>query len=538
MPNRLVACRVQGAARQHSGRDRLLLARGFVGLLLLALVASGCSGDDDSSSPDEPSDSPSATSTDSTKPADSGVAADLRPYYRQDVEWSACDAGECATVNVPVDYDKPDDEMTELALARRPAGNPDKRIGTLFINPGGPGGSGIDYLEQFVGQASDEMLARYDIVGFDPRGVASSDPVDCLSDEELDAYIAQDPSPETPAEVRELERQTKKMGKGCLADAGALAKNMSTVDVAKDLDVLRGIVGDDKLHFAGASYGTFIGSTYAELFPKRVGRLMLDGAIDPSLSAHEATLAQSEGFNTALKAYVKNCIDNVSTCPLNGSVDAGMKQIGDFLDQVDKKPLDSGDADRPLTESLAVYGIVLPLYDERSWPALTQGLSAAFAGDGAMLLRFADLYFARTSAGFETNQPEAQMVVNCLDSPTNVTPADIRDAIPTYEKVSPVFGEVFAWMEAGCASWPIKPDEKSPKIDGSGADPILVVGTTRDPATPYEQSVALADQLDSGVLLSRDGDGHTAYHRGNACIDKTIDAYLLEGEVPKDGKRC
>ena len=513
-------------------------ARGFVGLLLVALVASGCTGDDDSSSPDQEANSSSPTTTDSTKPSDSGVPAKLRPYYLQDLEWSNCDAGECATVNVPVDYGKPDDETTELALARRPADNPGKRIGTLFINPGGPGASGIDYLEQFASQASDAMLARYDIVGFDPRGVANSDPVDCLSDEDLDAFIAEDPSPESTSEVRKLAKQTKAMGEGCLADAGALAENMSTVDVAKDLDVLRGVVGDDKLRYAGASYGTFIGSTYAELFPKRVGRLLLDGAIDPSLSAHESTLAQSEGFNTALQSYVEHCIDSASSCPLEGDVQAGMKQIGDLLDKADKKPLDSGDENRPLTESLAFYGIVLPLYDERAWSALTQALSAAFDGNGEMLLQFADLYFSRTSGGFTTNQAEAQMAVNCLDSPSNATPADIRAAMPAYEKASPVFGEIFAWMEAGCASWPIEPDDKAPKIDGKGAAPILVVGTTRDPATPYEQAVALADQLDSGVLLSRDGDGHTAYHRGNACIDKAIDAYLLNGKVPKDGTEC
>ena len=513
-------------------------ARGFVGLLLVALVASGCTDDGDESSSSENSDDSPSKSSGTTKPDASGVAAQLRPYYSQDVDWSDCDEGQCATVDVPVDYSKPNAEMTELALARRPADNPDERIGTLFLNPGGPGASGIDYLEQFTSQASEDMLARYDIVGFDPRGVGTSDPVDCLSDGELDEFIAADPSPETSAEVRKLKTTTKAMGKGCLADSGALAKNMSTVDVAKDLDVLRGLVGDAKLHYAGASYGTFIGSTYAELFPKRVGRLVLDGAIDPSLSAHQSTLEQSRGFDTALRAYVENCVENGETCPLGGDVDAGMRKIGDLLKQADKQPLQTSEPDRPLTESLAFYGIVLPLYNEQSWPALSQALSSAFDGNGGMLLKFADLYFSRTSGGFESNQPEAQMAVNCLDSPSNTTPSDIRAAMSEYKKASPVFGQIFAWMEAGCSSWPIKPDEKQPKIDGKGAKPILVVGTTRDPATPYEQAVALAKQLDSGVLLSRDGDGHTAYHRGNACIDKAIDGYLLEGEVPEDGTEC
>lgn len=512
-------------------------ARGFAGLLLVSLVASGCSGDDDSSSPDTTAES-SSTSRGASEPDASGVSAELRPYYQQEVDWSECDAGECATVDVPVDYAQPGGKTTELALARRPADNPDDRIGTLFVNPGGPGASGTDYLEQFTGQASDEMLARYDIVGFDPRGVADSDPVDCLDDDELDAFIGADPTPDTAAEVRDLEKSTKAMGKGCLADAGALAKKMSTVDVASDLDVLRGVVGDKTLSYFGASYGTLIGSTYAELFPKRVGRLVLDGAIDPSLSSHEATLAQSKGFDTALRAYVEDCVENADACPLGSDVEAGMRKLSDLLAQVDKSPMDTGDANRPLTESLAFYGIVLPLYDEQSWPALTQALSGAFDGNGELLLRFADLYFSRNSSGFESNQTEAQMAVNCLDSPSNATPADVRAAVGTYKKASPVFGEVFAWMESGCASWPIEPTAKSPKIDGKGAAPILVVGTTRDPATPYEQAVSLADQLDSGVLLSRNGDGHTAYHRGNSCIDATIDAYLLDGKVPKHDTKC
>ncbi|UPK75529.1 alpha/beta hydrolase [Nocardioidaceae bacterium SCSIO 66511] len=508
-------------------------ARVVAGLLLVTMVAAGCTDD----SPDEPSDD-SGSSGATQEPADAGVSGDLRPYYRQQVDWSSCDQGECATVKVPIDYAEPDGDTTELALARRPADDQDERLGTLFINPGGPGGSGIDYLASFAGQASDEMLAKYDIVGFDPRGVGESDPVDCLDDEELDELLAADPDPDTPAETKSYVGSIKEMGKGCLANSGALAEHMSTVEVAKDLDVLRGLVGDEKLTYSGASYGTFIGSTYAELFAKNVGRMVLDGAIDPSLSLRESTIAQAKGFEGALRAYAEYCVSEGDSCPLGDDVDAGMKKVGDFLDALGDKPVETGDTNRPLTRSLAFYGIALPLYDEAAWPQLSQALEGAFGGDGALLLQFADLYFGREGGSYQSNQQEAQSVVNCLDSPGRITPADVRKALPAYEKAAPVFGEMFAWGELTCGQWPIKPSHKPLKIDGKGAAPIMVVGTTRDPATPYQQSVALAKELDSGVLLSRDGDGHTAYHRGNSCIDETLDSYLLDGDVPDDGKEC
>ncbi|UYM03391.1 alpha/beta hydrolase [Solicola gregarius] len=510
-------------------------ARIAAGLLLVTLVAAGCT-DDDSPSAD-PSSDPTTAETE-TQPADSGVPAELRPYYRQQVDWSSCSQGDCATVKVPVDYAEPGGETTELALARRPADDPDKRLGTLFINPGGPGGSGIDYLQTFTDQASDDVLARYDIIGFDPRGVGTSDPVECVDDEELDKIVAADPDPDTSAETKAYVDSVVSMGKGCLAGSGALAENMSTIDVAKDLDVLRGLVGDELLTYAGASYGTFIGSTYAELFPKKVGRMVLDGAIDPSLSLREATMAQAGGFEGALRAYAEDCVSGGESCPLGDDVDAGMQKIGDFLEKLDDSPVETGDTNRPLTRSLAFYGIALPLYDEQAWPALSQALGNAFGGDGALLLQYSDLYFDRTSGGYESNQFEAQSAVNCLDTSEDVSPADIRKAVPAYEKAAPVFGEIFAWSELTCGQWPIESAHKPLDIDGSGAAPILVVGTTRDPATPYEQAVSLAKELDSGVLLSRDGDGHTAYHRGNACIDETIDAYLLDGDVPDDGKEC
>lgn len=516
-------------ARPHA---RSRGSRALAALAVVTLLLAGCS-DDDSSGSDE-------SSPDSTPAPTVGGegATELSDYYDQELDWRECDQGECATAALPVEYDSPDGDTTEVELARRPADDPERRIGTLFLNPGGPGGSGIDYLAQFTSQASDELLARYDIVGFDPRGVATSDPVDCMSDEEQDEFVAADPDPDTPAEVDEFVESTKRFGKGCLATSGKLAANMSTIDVAKDLDVLRGLVGDDRLHYAGASYGTAIGATYAELFPDRVGRMVLDGAIDPTLTPRESGLAQAKGFETALRAYAKDCVDNSDSCPLGDDVEAGVRRIADLLDKLDEKPLDTGDEDRPLTRSLAFFGIALPLYDEAGWPALNVALERAFDGDGSVLLGLSDQYFQRTSSGYANNQFEAQTVVNCLDSRSEATPEEVEAAVGDFERASPTFGEIFAWGELGCAEWPIDPQHKPLDIDAKGAAPIVVVGTTRDPATPYEQAVALSRQLDSGVLLSREGDGHTAYHRGNQCIDDTLDSYLLDGEVPEDGTRC
>ncbi|MGH3358113.1 MAG: alpha/beta hydrolase, partial [Nocardioidaceae bacterium] len=277
---------------------------------------------------------------------------------------------------------------------------------------------------------------------------------------------------------------------------------------------------------------------YAELFPDNVGRMVLDGAIDPTLTPRESTLAQAKGFEGALRAYAEDCVSQGKSCPLGDDVDAGMKRIGDFLGELDENPLATGDDARPLTQSLASYGIAVTLYNEESWQYLTQALDSAFGGDGSVLLALSDQYFQRDSSGYANNQQEAQIVVNCLDGPSDATVSEVRRGVAEFEKAAPVLGEFLAWGELTCAEWPIKPQQKPLKIDGKGAAPIVVVGTTRDPATPYEQSVALARQLDSGVLLSRDGDGHTAYHRGNRCIDDALDGYLLDGEVPKDGTEC
>jgi pimeloyl-ACP methyl ester carboxylesterase len=477
-----------------------------------------------------------------TARADSPPDPALASFYSQQLDWSDCgDGDECATLTVPLDYDDPSGETIGIHVLRRPADDQDDKVGSLLVNPGGPGVPGSTEAANASAYFRDPLMRYFDIVGFDPRGTGQSSPVDCLSDAELDAYLAEDPEPDTAQEEREYVRTARDLGRGCERLSGDLASHISTVEAARDMDVLRAALGEEVMTYLGSSYGTQLGATYAELFPDRVGRFVLDGAVDPTLGNRDEALTQAGGFETALRSYVQNCVDTSDSCYLGGSVDEGMQRIRDFLDQVAAQPL-ATDGDRQLTQGLAVYGIVTPLYDRSLWIVLSQALRAAFDGDGSVLLRLADLYASRSPDGtYADNSMEAFPAISCLDDPTGVRPARVQAELPEFEKVSPTFGEIFAWGLIGCRDWPPAADASPGEalvIDAAGAAPIVVIGTTRDPATPMAWAEALAHELDSGVLVRRDGDGHTGYNSGNSCVDGAVESYLIEGDVPADGLSC
>jgi pimeloyl-ACP methyl ester carboxylesterase len=474
---------------------------------------------------DQPSASPAA-----------GAAFDP---YQQTIEWADCvkDApggDRCAMVTVPIDYADPSVGTTTLALRMRPATG--SKVGTLFLNPGGPGGSGLDFQPAFLLFAPEALTDAYDIVGFDPRGVGSSDPLGCLDTAGMDELLATDADPDDPASVARYADLVRRQGEACLRTNPQLAQHVTTVETAKDLDVLRALVGDEQLHYYGASYGTFLGATYAALFPDKVGRLVLDGAMDPSLSAEETALRQVVGIERAFDDWLADCL--ATDCPLGTSTEEVEGKVAGLLESLADQPMASGDPERPLTQALAFYGIVEQLYSQSQWPFLTQILAAALSGDGSGLLAGADMYNQRGPDGYANNQQQANTAINCLDASLKPPPA----SPPTeadFLAASSLFGEIaYGYVAVGCTSWPIKPSVTEPDYSAPGAAPILVVGTTRDPATPFESAQKLADLLDSGVLLIRDGEGHTAYHQGNACIDDAITAYLVEGTVPADGTEC
>ncbi|WP_406731270.1 alpha/beta hydrolase [Streptomyces sp. NBC_01794] len=512
---------------------RRLLRTSALVLATAGLLISGCTGG---------SSSPSASeSASSGGGGGAAPTAALKPYYAQQLKWRPCGVPgfECATMKAPLDYAKPDGDSVKLAVARKKATGPGKRLGSLLVNPGGPGGSGVSYLQGYAGIGyPPPVRARYDMVSFDPRGVARSEPVECLSGKEMDAYTQVDQTPDDAAETTRLATSLKGFAAGCEKRSGTILSHLSTVEAARDMDILRAALGDEKLSYVGASYGTFLGATYAELFPDRVGRLVLDGAMDPSLASRQMNRDQTAGFETAFQSFAADCIKE-KDCPLGTeSVADASNRLKAFFAELDAKPVPTGES-RELGESLATTAVIAAMYDEAAWPQLRQALTRAMDGDGAPLLSLADSYYERAGDGSYANLMYANAAVNCLDLPPAFTaPKAVQSALPEFEKASPVFGKNFAWASLNCAYWPTPATGAPHRIEAKGAAPIVVVGTTRDPATPYRWAQGLAGQLSSGRLLTYDGDGHTAYGRGSDCIDTAINTYLLDGTAPPDNKRC
>ncbi|MGW9170581.1 alpha/beta hydrolase [Streptomyces decoyicus] len=513
-------------------------------LAATALLISGCSSG--SSSPDAEASPGPTTEAGAQRPAadatlaplPSATPADLRPYYDQKLSWRSCGSGfACTTMKAPLDYADPGAGDIKLAVVRKKATGPGSRIGSLLVNPGGPGASAIDYLQQYAPQPA-AVRARYDMVATDPRGVARSAPVKCLGNKQMDRYTQTDQTPDSPAEVNKLVNAYRTFAKDCQTRSGKVLSHVSTIEAARDMDVLRAALGDKKLYFVGASYGTLLGATYAGLYPSRVGRMVLDGAMDPAIDSRTTNVDQTAGFNTAFTAFAADCIKH-KNCPLGtkSTEDAG-NQLSALFKKLDAHPAATGE-DRQLTESLATTGVIAAMYDERAWPVLREYLAQAKAGNGRGLLALSDSYYERDANGSYANQMYANPAVNCLDLPSAfTTPDQVRAALPSFRKASPVFGNSFAWAALNCAYWPVKPTGTAHRIEAKGAAPILVVGTLRDPATPYNWAKALASQLSSATLLTYDGDGHTAYGRGSDCIDTAINNYLLNGTVPPKNKHC
>ena len=540
-------------SRLHTPRAWLVAASAAVSLVVLAGCQSNGDGaevsspgststqDSDQTGGDLPA-GPTETPEDTGSPTGSGSAQDapegLEEFYTQSLDWSTCEGTfECAGLAVPLDYQDPEGAVIELALLRSPAGG--QAQGSLVVNPGGPGSSGVDYAMLSAMVISSEVRDVYDVVGFDPRGVARSAPIECVTDEQMDAMLGFDPSPDTAEELEQREELQEQFAQGCVQNAPELMGQISTVEAARDMDILRSSLGDEQLTYVGASYGTFLGTTYATLFPERVGRLVFDGAMDPTLSAREINLGQAEGFERASRAYAESCV-STGECPLGDDVETAVAGIPAFLDELDANPLPvRGDTVEELTGGWGMYGIIVAMYDEVGWPLLSQALAQAQQGDGTMLMFLANLYASRSSDGsYDGNGMQAIRAINCLDRPAedSVEPPDRAELVEQFEQVSPTWGRYLA--SAGCRAWPAEAQETIEDYSAAGADPIVVIGTTRDPATPYEWAVSLAEILDSGVLVSYDGDGHTAYGRSNDCVQDAVDGYLIEGTVPEDGLRC
>ncbi len=486
-----------------------------------------------------PGDGPE-TGVESVNPEVVGdVPADLESFYTQEVAWELCEETfACATVQVPLDYADPARDSINIALIRSDATGESQ--GSVLVNPGGPGGSGVNIVKDALTYVtSDRLREAYDVVGFDPRGVGKSSAVDCQTDEEREAdrleYLEPEISDEEAFET--LTAEAEDFAAQCAERTGELLGYVDTDSAARDLDILRAAVGDQDLNYLGFSYGTALGAAYAELFPANTGRLVLDGAVDPSLSNEEITLGQAQAFETALRTYVADC-QLSSDCPLPAGIEEGVAVIQDLFRSVEESPMTAADG-RLVTIGTFFSGFILPLYDNNNWTLLTGALDQALQGDPSAMLQLADLGAEREADGsYLTNSNAAFIAINCLDYPMTNDPAELAADADELAEASPTFGPYLAYGGVTCDAWEYGPVLEPAPASAPDAAPMLVIGTTGDPATPYDWSLALADQLETSVHVTWDGEGHTAYGRAGDCIGDLVDDYFVDGTLPEDGVSC
>ena len=471
--------------------------------------------------------------------AKNGAGMPLAPerYYAQKPNWRQCTRGsrnQCADIEVPLDYTKPETSI-RLPVLKVPARSADERRGSLVVNPGGPGGSGVQYAAAAGQVFTQAVLQSYDVVGFDPRGVGEPDRVACLDDPAMETWLSMDDTPDTAAEEARWRDVLSGVGKACAKNSGSLVGHVSTLEAAADMDILRSVLGEQKLNYLGKSYGTLLGAAYAQEFPKSVGRMVLDGALPGPADDTSQAKTQAVGFETALDAFLADCVKQ--TCPLGSTKAAAHRQLTTLLRELDSKPLPTL-LGRKLTQQLGGTGLAQAMYSKAYWPQLRSVLDAALDGDGSGLLQLADAYGGRVQDSYRTSILIPNLAINCIDQGSDTSVSDIKRLLPSFRNASPTFGETVAWSGLACHDWPVRAQFPWVPLKAEGAAPIVVIGTTRDPATPLAWAKELASTLDSGVLLTRDGDGHTGYHEGNPCIDAAVDAYLLDGTVPSAGTVC
>lgn len=537
-----------------AGPIRTALLRLLAGLAAVALLATGCQFLPGSS---QPEDSGSAASDDGgqTPPlAEIGTSAaedvedpatnpEYASYYEQQLSWQECGstpsgaALECADITVPRAWDDPSAGDIQLPLAKRSADG--DSAGSLFLNPGGPGGSGVDFVSSAESMISPEVLRSYDVIGFDPRGVGPFQGLNCLDDAEIDEMRSTSVDMLTEQGREENAQWLQRLVEGCESDDADLPPVMDTLSAARDLDVMRAAVGEEQLDYLGFSYGTYLGATYAEQYPEQVGSFVLDGAIDPSLTYDEFVEAQAGGFEQAITTFLQGCLDSAGPCPFSGSVEEAGTQLTDLYDELDETPATTADPERPLNGALAESAVTSLMYEDAQWTTGYEALAAAADGDGTQLLQIADSSAGRQADGtYRGNINEVSGLINCLDHPAVEDEQWQLSEAQRMAEEYPLVGDSFGFSGDSCAQWPTGPVREPAEIHADGAGPILVIGTTGDPATPYQEAQALAEQLTSGVLLTYDGAGHTAYGRSGGCIEELVDAYLLEGTVPEDGATC
>ncbi|SFF41261.1 alpha/beta hydrolase [Blastococcus tunisiensis] len=505
-------------------------------LLALSLVLASCTSFSESFGEDPAPTTTSAAPEPEAAPIEwtdcneqiQAIVAD-RPGSERDLSF------ECGRTEVPISYDEPQGATLPLFLVRVVSATQTDRIGSLFVNPGGPGASGADAAIGLALTLPDEILARFDIVGFDPRGVGLSTPVECIPDERHEQLVAADPRPVTEEEIDAAFTFAEEIADGCADEYGDALGTFNTVDTARDLDRLREALDEEQLNYLGYSYGTTLGSTYAELFPDRVRAMVLDAAVDPDTDLQANAEERAAGLEAGFDAFAANCVGLLAGCPLGADPRQFVEQL---LAQAEATPIPSSEPGetRQATPGVIMTAIRAGLSGTESWPQLAQALAAAQAGDARGVFSLADSYSGRLEDGTYSNLFDANIAINCADHDARFEPEEVRTLVAEWSEQYPLFGAGSAIGLYTCSVWDAE-RTPLPERDAEGSAPILVIGTSGDPVTPLAGAVDLAEDLEAGVLLTWQGQGHTAYPKSD-CVNAAVNAYLIDLTVPMDGLTC
>lgn len=500
-------------------------------LAVSVLLLSGCASISSTPATPEP-----------ISPISTDAPVGFEKYYQQKISFVSCGDGLfCADVEAPMNWDDPNSESISIAIAYRAADKKNPK-GFVLFNPGGPGSSGYEWViesSDFLGTKT--LRENFNILGFDPRGVGKSSAVSCLTDSEYDEFLYGVTGFELGSEqdLAAARKAIKNFGQRCLEETGELLGHVDTVSAAKDMDLLRAVLGQEKLDYLGYSYGSLLGTTYANLFPTKVGRLVLDGAIDPTVSDEEQTLFQIQAFEKSLRAFLEAC-EQYQDCPFTGYVEGDLQTIKDFFADLEKAPLPT-QSGRELTIWAAVTGLIMPLYSESYWSYLSTAFDLALNdGQGDVFLLLADQYNDRNEDGtYGTNLIAANYAISCLDSRASTNIFSMRRQNQALLEAAPTLGRYWQFGALRCETWPFEVKPGPTSYSAEGAPTILVIGTTGDPATPYSQAQALAGRiLSDAFLLTYNGEGHTIYGQQVPCVDKVVDDFFLTGTLPESDPNC
>ena len=453
----------------------------------------------------------------------------LKDYKSQELNWRDCyDGFECSSFKVPVDYTKMDNQSFTLKVLRHSATDQKNKSGAIIVNPGGPGGSATSYAYNADYIFSKEINERFDIVGFDPRGVNESGQIRCLTDDEEDEFLNADASDGEAASIASISAVSKDFAEKCAKAAGKKLGHYSTLETAKDMEVLRILLNEKKLNFLGKSYGTYLGTLYAALYPEAVGRVVLDGAVSPNVSMREQQLAQAVAFDKALNNF------------LAAQKRFKLSDIQKLLSDADTNPMKNRDG-RFANQSIAITAIAATLYDsEDGWKDLKKMLVQAIEKrNPTEMFKQADDYNNRDSAGnYYSNQTDISIIINCLDWKEPRTIEEMSSDRGAFVKAAPIFGPYLYLAGLPCKYWESEPQLPPMPLKDIKTTPVLVIGVTNDPATPYKWAQDLVKVFTNGKLLTLKGDGHTGHNQGNNCVDSVVDSYFLTGKIGSEPLIC